>query len=98
MHGPRGGFGPWWAEALDGRLDPIAEFIERDRDPSRHAEVSEATWEGAGAILPGAHELAGTFAEKSGPNCFGTVMAAAGAEGATATAWSSGRPANPAGG
>jgi hypothetical protein len=38
------------------------------------------------ASLPRAQELAGTFADGSGPNCFGTVMAAAGVEGAD-TVW-----------
>ena len=48
------------------------------RSSSRHAEVREATWADAQALLPQARELAGTFADGSGPNCFGTVMAAAG--------------------
>lgn len=33
-------------------------------------------------LLPGARTLAGKFASGSGPNCFGTVMAAAGVPGA----------------
>lgn len=49
---------------------------------SRHAEVPDATWETAGGVLPGARRLAGTFPGGSGPNCFGTVMAAAGVPGA----------------
>lgn len=86
LHGPTGRFGPWWPDALGGDVAPIVEFIERDRPPSRHTDVSDATWDAAAALLPGARELAGTFAEGSGPNCFGTVMAAAGVESA-ATQW-----------
>lgn len=82
LRGPGGHFGPWWPDLL-GDLAPIVEFIERDRVPSRHTEVSEATWDAAVAMLPGARELAGTFAAGSGPNCFGTVMAAAGIQGAS---------------
>ncbi len=85
LHGPDGRFGPWWPDALAGDLAPIIEFIERDRTPSRHAEVSDATWSAAADVLPGARDLAGTFAECSGPNCFGTVMAAAGVAGAAST-------------
>lgn len=80
--GPAGRYGPWWPDSLAGDTAPIVEFIERDCDPSRHTEVSEATWSAAAAILPNARELAGTFADGSGPNCFGTVMGAAGIDGA----------------
>lgn len=52
-------------------------YVERGRVPSRHGEV--AAWR-----LPGARELAGTFPAGSGPNCFGTVMGAAGVTGAAA--------------
>lgn len=82
LHGPDGRFGPWWPEDLAGDTAPIVEFIERDRDPSRHTEVADAIWAAAADLLPGARDLAGTFAERSGPNCFGTVMAAAGVAGA----------------
>ena len=40
--------------------------------------MSAATWRRAAAAVPEAREVAGTFAAGSGPNCFGTVMAAAG--------------------
>lgn len=82
VHGPDGRFGPWWADDLGADLAPIIEFVERDCPQSRHRQVSDATWAGAAAILPRARELAGTFAPGSGPNCFGTVMAAAGVDGA----------------
>ena len=42
------------------------------------ASVSAATWRRAAAAVPEASAVAGTFAAGSGPNCFGTVMAAAG--------------------
>ncbi|QAY59890.1 hypothetical protein ET475_07720 [Microbacterium protaetiae] len=50
-------------------------YVERGRTPSRHTEVR--SWP-----IPGARELAGTFPAGSGPNCFGTVMEAAGVTGA----------------
>jgi hypothetical protein len=52
--------------------------VSEDLGPSRHGEVKSWPTE----ILPRARELAGTFPGGSGPNCFGTVMAAAGVEGA----------------
>lgn len=57
-------------------------FVADDMLTSRHREVSEATWDRARDVLPRARDLAGTFAGQSGPNCFGTVMAAAGVPGA----------------
>ena len=56
-------------------------YIERGRLASRHRDVTKAQWRDA-AALPGARTLAGTFPAGSGPNCFGTVMAAAGIAGA----------------
>ncbi|MGH9086099.1 MAG: hypothetical protein ACRDYW_11650 [Acidimicrobiales bacterium] len=50
--------------------------------PSRHREVARTTWDGCASVLPEARRIAGSFAPSSGPNCFGTVMAAAGAIGA----------------
>lgn len=47
--------------------------------PSRHEDVPGAVWKHAQSVLPQAERLAGTFARGgSGPNCFGTVLAAAG--------------------
>lgn len=57
-------------------------FIEKGMAPSEHHRVREETWERCATLLPSAHELAGTFPSGSGPNCFGTVMAAAGVPGA----------------
>jgi hypothetical protein len=47
--------------------------------------VAEATWDALAGVLPTARELAGAFPPRSGPNCFGTVMGAAGVTGAAAT-------------
>lgn len=55
--------------------------VEQGRRPSRHDEVTDAEWDAA-ARVPGARAIAGTFPERSGPNCFGAVMAAAGVAGA----------------
>ncbi|RCK70429.1 hypothetical protein DT076_07235 [Desertihabitans brevis] len=46
--------------------------------PSRHDALPTDVWERAEPLLPRARALAGTFAQGSGPNCFGTVMAASG--------------------
>ncbi|MFI5732885.1 hypothetical protein ACIA49_22400 [Kribbella sp. NPDC051587] len=72
----------WWKSLLAKHADEILpEIVSEDLGPSRHAEVT--AWPTA---FPRARELAGTFADGSGPNCFGTVMAAAGVEGAD-TVW-----------
>ncbi|MBR7838661.1 hypothetical protein KDL01_35665 [Actinospica durhamensis] len=79
----------WWPSMLeqvdDALLGLILDRIQRLL-PSRHGEVSDAVWERAAPVLPDARALAGTFHPGSGPNCFGTVMAAAAVPGA-ATAW-----------
>lgn len=54
----------------------LENYIDEGRRPSRHDEVPEQTWRSAEKSLPRARALAGTFASASGPNCFGTVMAA----------------------
>jgi hypothetical protein len=74
----------WWPDTLHRCGDgPLLKHVAEDSAlPSRHQEVSAPTWKRANATLPGARNLAGTFAAKSGPNCFGTVMAAAGVPGA----------------
>jgi len=47
--------------------------------PSRHNAVPGRVWARASSRVPRAHLLAGSFSTTgSGPNCFGTVMAAAG--------------------
>lgn len=72
-----------WPEDLIRRGDdPLLHYVEVGVMPSRHAEVAEDTWRSATWVLPQARVLAGTFPHGSGPNCFGTVMAAAGVAGA----------------
>lgn len=62
-------------EQLDRAL---LRFVKGDWPESQHRNVPDAVWEGATPLLPEARDLAGTFADGSGPNCFGTVMGAAG--------------------
>lgn len=68
-----------WAEDLlrlgDG---PVLRYVETGAAASRHREVPLATWSAAERVVPQVQSLAGTFPDGSGPNCFGTVMAAAG--------------------
>jgi hypothetical protein len=66
-------------------LARVVRFVEQGRRRSRHADVDEGTWRDAAGVLPAARDLAGTFPPGSGPNCFGTVMSAAGVEGAAGT-------------
>jgi hypothetical protein len=73
----------WWPSLLEGReREVLVPFVEEGRRRSRHGEVSAGVWQEASRVLPGARELAGTFPLGSGPNCFGTVMGAAGVPGA----------------
>ena len=62
--------------------DRVIRYVEFGRRPSRHQEVAESTWNGCMKKLPFAKEIAGRFQNRSGPNCFGTVMGAAGLSGA----------------
>ena len=69
----------WWPSLLQGHQESVlGEYLRFGRRPSRHLEVAESLWENTRQTLPGARALAGTFPDASGPNCFGTVMAAAG--------------------
>ena len=73
----------WWKSVLrDAAPQVLTRVITDDLGPSRHREVPASVWRAAAGVLPQARDLAGTFADGSGPNCFGTVMAAAGVEGA----------------
>ena len=73
----------WWPSTLAGREALVfTRLLAEERLPCRHAEVPEAVWTEVAPLLPRARELASTFASSSGPNCFGTVMAAAGVAGA----------------
>ncbi|NUR98720.1 MAG: hypothetical protein HOV67_26130 [Kribbellaceae bacterium] len=67
----------WWKSLLSEPNAVLPVIVSDGLGMSRHTEVR--TWP---AALPRVRELAGTFADGSGPNCFGTVMAACGVEGA----------------
>jgi hypothetical protein len=67
----------WWKSLLREPDRVLPEIVSEDVGPSRHREVR--SWP---TQFPRVRELAGTFADGSGPNCFGTVMAASGVEGA----------------
>lgn len=76
----------WWPSLLATNAHPILSRAvvaapdgrEVDSLPSRHREVAGSTWAACVAVLPEARRVAGTFPPSSGPNCFATVMAAAG--------------------
>jgi len=73
----------WWPSLLHRVGDePLFTYVEDGVRPSRHREVDPTVWSAPRRLLPGVADLAGTFAPVSGPNCFGTVMAAAGVPGA----------------
>lgn len=77
----------WWASLLEGHeVEALVPFLEEGVRPSRHRDVPEQVWADCAALLPAARSMGGTFPVSSGPNCFGTVMAAAGVDGA-ATTW-----------
>lgn len=66
----------WWKSLVRNDADVVLpRIVSEDLGPSRHAEVVDWPSERV-------RELAGTFPSGSGPNCFGTVMAAAGVAGA----------------
>lgn len=70
----------WWPSLVEAHATAIlTALVEEDGGRrSRHAEVPRSVWARAADRLPRARSLAGTFAPSSGPNCFGTVLAAAG--------------------
>lgn len=68
-----------WPSAADRDKDQaLLSYVLAGAAPSRHNEVADDTWAACATVLPEARRLAGTFARGSGPNCFGTVLAAAG--------------------
>ena len=70
---------PPWPSRLEREGDDLLRrWVETGVRPSRHLAVLPATWKKAATVVPGARDMAGTFPAGSGPNCFGTVMAAAG--------------------
>ncbi|QNE17292.1 hypothetical protein F1D05_04365 [Kribbella qitaiheensis] len=73
----------WWKSVLrDVAPVVLPRIVSEDFGPSRHRAVPTSVWSASDGALPRARELAGTFPDGSGPNCFGTVMAAAGVDGA----------------
>lgn len=76
----------WWKSLLNNPRTVLPVIVSEGLGPSRHAEVR--SWP---QRFPRVRELAGTFAGGSGPNCFGTVMAACGVEGAESV-WMVQRP------
>ncbi|MGL4832123.1 MAG: hypothetical protein ACRCWS_06085 [Propionibacteriaceae bacterium] len=69
----------WPSTAPEDKDTKLLAYLHEGTAPSQHARVTTAEWDGCAQLLPGARRLAGTFPRKSGPNCFGNVMAAAGA-------------------
>lgn len=70
----------WWPSLLgDVREEILSRIVTRDRLPSRHRELDGDTWRRCEGLLPEAQRLGGTFPTGSNMNCFGAVMAAAGA-------------------
>jgi hypothetical protein len=69
----------WWPSLLAQDPEPVlVDLVEDGQLPSRHQEVPASTWNACRDLLPHAEEIVGTFPLSSGPNCFGTVLAAAG--------------------
>lgn len=74
----------WWP-GLTGDAGTMRRVVEEGRSPCQRLSVDAATWRACSRVLPNVKALAGTFPPGSGPNCFGTVMAAAGVDGAAGT-------------
>jgi hypothetical protein len=69
----------WWPSILDDDPEPpLLDRVEDGQLPSRHDEVSDATWHRCQDVVPGARSVAGAFPSASGPNCFGATLLAAG--------------------
>lgn len=68
----------WPSKNVDADIPRLVQYLEQGRRRSRHEEVSEESWQRAAQVLPGARRIGGRFPGRSGPNCFGAVMAAAG--------------------
>lgn len=73
----------WWPSLVQDDAPHIFQrFIGTGLLTTRHREVRAATWKACADVVPGARDLAGTFPPGGGPNCFGTVLGAAGVPGA----------------
>ena len=69
----------WWPSLLAQHPEEVLAHQVLDGQPaSRHDEVKASTWRAGARVVPRAQEIAGQFAMSSGPNCFGTTLAAAG--------------------
>jgi hypothetical protein len=70
----------WWPSLLSprNRREILGRFVTGNRARSRHAEVPTSVWRAVETQLPAACRVGGVFPLRSGPNCFGTVMSAAG--------------------
>ncbi|WP_127934442.1 hypothetical protein [Nonomuraea polychroma] len=77
----------WWPALVEPRAEAVLERILLDDGhlPCRRTSVPVDVWRAAASTLPHARALSGTFANGSGANCFGTVMAAAGVQEAAET-------------
>lgn len=72
----------WWPSLAAGHEDAVVRSVVEDGSPaSRHREVPDDVWAACADVLPGARDLAGTFAAGTDANCFATVLCAAGAPG-----------------
>ena len=81
----------WWPSMLAsdaGATEILSRVVHASPDGSapdppvsRHADVGGETWSRASATVPEGSKLAGSFPDGSGPNCFATVMGAAGVDG-----------------
>ncbi len=73
----------WWRRLMQGNaLQVLDAYLADGRRPSLHGDVPPEHWRQVARIVPGAQRLAGRYPDRSGPNCFGAVMAACGVEGA----------------
>ena len=78
----------WWPTLVEPRTDAVVQrvVVNDGHLPCQRSLVPVDVWRAAAPRLPQARALSGTFANGSGANCFGTVMAAAGVQDA-AEAW-----------
>lgn len=82
----------WWPSLLRRVGDrPLLRYVENGLPPSRHGDIAPESWARASQVLPGAADLAGKLPAASGPNCFGSVLAAAGIQDAE-TDWGQREP------
>ncbi|GAA5512671.1 hypothetical protein Dcar01_01389 [Deinococcus carri] len=70
----------WWPSLVSPAV--LARVLSTGRPACQSQSVPAEVWADAASLLPQAQELAGTWPRASGPNCFGTVMGAAGVAGA----------------